>query len=94
MAQSTEIEALPTPSGWSLTSGEGAVFNALLSHDTATRASISSTAGVTEGSVGVLMRRIRSKLSVHGIEIETVAGKGWRLIGRETWRTALSALTN
>jgi DNA-binding response OmpR family regulator len=61
-----------------------------MSTDTLSRSSISSKAGVTEGSVGVLLRRIRSKVSKHGVEIETVAGKGWRLIGRETWRAALA----
>lgn len=94
MAHSPHIDVASLPTGWRLTSGEGAVFNALLAEDAVSRASISSAAGVTEGSVGVLIRRIRTKLSSHGIEIETVAGKGWRLIGRETWRTALSAITN
>jgi biotin operon repressor len=90
----SKIETIIAPSTWGLTSGEAAVFCALLAGDTATRTLISSAAGVTEGSVSVLIRRIRSKVSAHGIEIETVAGKGWRLIGRETWRRALAALSN
>jgi DNA-binding response OmpR family regulator len=65
-----------------------------LTDDTVLRGDISTVAGVTEGSVSVLIRRIRTKVSAHGVEIETVAGKGWRLIGRETWRRALAAITN
>lgn len=86
--------ATGTPSAWRLTSGESAVFGALLTDDTVDRAAISSAAEVTEGSVSVLIRRIRAKVSAHGVEIETVAGKGWRLIGRETWRAALAHLSN
>lgn len=87
-------DATGTPPAWNLTSGEAAVFGALLTDDTLSRTVISGKAGVTEGSVSVLMRRLRSKVSAHGVEIETVAGKGWRLIGRTTWRRALAAITN
>lgn len=92
MSHLSHNEATRTPANWGLTTGEGAVFCALLTDDTVDRAAISSDAGVTEGSVSVLIRRLRGKVSRHGIEIETVAGKGWRLIGRETWRRALAAL--
>lgn len=94
MSHPYQIEATGTPGAWKLTSGERSVFGALLTDDTISRAQLAQAAGVTEGSVGVLLRRIRAKVSVHGVEIETVAGKGWRLIGRETWRRALAALSN
>lgn len=70
------------------------MFGALLTEDAVARETISSVANVTEGSVRVLIKRLRTKLSVHGVEIETVTGKGWRLIGRDTWRRALAAIRN
>lgn len=81
-----------TPAGWALTRGEEKVFGALMNDDTTPRAAVASAAGIGERSVDVLMSRLRRKVSPHGVEIETVTGKGWRLIGRETWRRALAAI--
>jgi DNA-binding response OmpR family regulator len=81
-----------SPEAWRLTSGETAVFGALLTEDAVSAAAIAKAADVTIGSVDVLMSRLRKKVVRHGIEIETVIGKGWRLVGRETWRLALAAI--
>jgi hypothetical protein len=81
------------PDAWRLTSGEAAVFAALLTEDTVDGSTVAKAASVTEGSVDVLLHRLRKKVSPHRIEIETVRGKGWRLVGRETWRLALAAIT-
>jgi hypothetical protein len=80
------------PDGWRLTSGESAVLGALLTEDNVDCSGVAKAASVTPGSVDVLIHRLRKKVSAHGIEIETVRGKGWRLIGRETWRLALAAI--
>jgi DNA-binding response OmpR family regulator len=80
------------PEAWRLTSGEAAVFSALLTEDAVDVSGVTAVAGVTAGSVDVLIHRLRKKVSSHGIEIETVRGKGWRLVGRETWRLALAAI--
>jgi biotin operon repressor len=93
MNSTAATPAFCTPPGWALTRGERAVFGALLSEDAVSAARVASTASVTVRSVGVLMSRLRKKIAPHGVEIETVSGKGWRLNGRETWRTALAALT-
>lgn len=93
MSSSPTSRALRVPAAWSLTRGEESVFGALLGEDTATPAVIAKAANVTPASAGVLMSRLRKKIAPHRVEIETVSGKGWRLIGRETWRTALAALT-
>lgn len=90
---SPQPRATRAPSAWALTRGEEAVFGALLNGDTIARPAISNAAGVTNRSVDVLVHRLRKKIARHGVEIETVTGKGWRLIGRETWRHALAALT-
>lgn len=92
MSDNHNSPGLRTPDAWGLTLGEAKVFGALMDSDTAPRASIASAAGVGEPSVDVLMHRIRRKVSRHGVEIETVTGKGWRLLGRETWRHALAAI--
>jgi hypothetical protein len=81
------------PDAWRLTSGETAVLGALLTDDTVDGSAIATAAGVTPGSVDVLIHRLRKKVSPHEVEIETVRGKGWRLIGRETWRRALAAIS-
>lgn len=91
MSVNDKLTHLRTPDAWELTRGEEAVFIALLDEDTAPRSAVASAAGIGEASVDVLVHRIRRKVSRHGVEIETVTGKGWRLCGRETWRRALAA---
>ena len=92
MHNSSILEGFRSPLAWGLTSGEGAVFSALLTGDTVDASAIAKAVRVTMGSVDVLMHRLRKKVSAHGVEIETVRGKGWRLIGRETWRHALATI--
>lgn len=92
MAVNDLITTVPIPDAWALTRGEGRVFRALLGDDTNSRTAVALAAGVGEGSVDVLVNRLRRKVTRHGVEIETVTGKGWRLVGRETWRRALAAL--
>jgi len=82
----------PAPAAWKLTAAEEKVFAVLLAVDTATRDAV----GVVMGrqptrTIDVLISRVRKKVAEHGVEIETVRGKGWRLVGRETWRRALAA---
>jgi len=82
------------PAGWGFTTTEAAIFRVLLSNDYGTHAVIGEVAGVDgKAAARVHMHRIRRKVSASGIEIETVSGKGWRLVGREHWRRTLAART-
>lgn len=79
------------PADWRLTLTEAKVFAVLLAVDNATRAAIAAGAGLAENrSIDVHLTRIRKKLTPFGVEIETVRGSGWRLVGRYTWGRALS----
>ena len=76
---------------WRLTPTEDRIFRVLLAVDIATRDAISESAGVkARRTQGVHLSRMRAKLNRHNVEIETVQGKGWRLVGREAWRKLLS----
>lgn len=80
------------PIDWRLTPTEESIFRAMLARDFASPALIAEVAGTaTPQSARVHVHRIRQKLAPHRIEIETVTGKGWRLIGREQWRAILGA---
>ena len=79
------------PPEWKLTDSEERIFRVLLSCDIATRAAIAAGAGRGETrTIDVHVTRIRKKLSRFGVEIETVRGKGWRLVGRFTWARTLA----
>lgn len=81
----------PAPASWRLTAVEERVFSVLLAVDTATRDAVSVVMGRDLGrTVDVHISRIRKKVTSHGVEIESVRGKGWRLVGREAWRRALA----
>lgn len=82
----------PAPAAWKLTAHEERVFSVLLAVDTATRDAVGvALARAPTRTVDVFVSRIRKKISPHGLEIETVRGKGWRLVSREAWRHALAA---
>lgn len=81
----------PAPASWKLSAREERVFSVLLAVDTATREAVSVAVGRDLGrTVDQHISRIRKKVSTHGVEIETVRGKGWRLVGRDVWRAALA----
>jgi DNA-binding response OmpR family regulator len=79
------------PQDWRLTPTEESIFRALLARDCVTVALIAEVAGTTPQSARVHIHRIRQKLKPRAVEIETVTGKGWRLIGREHWARQLAA---
>lgn len=79
------------PLAWKLTSTETRIFKVLLACEIATRDAITESTGVgAYKTQGVHLSRIRPKLAVHNVEIETVQGKGWRLVNREAWRSMLT----
>lgn len=79
------------PADWRLTRTEESIFRAMLARDYASAGVIAEVAGTaTPQSARVHVHRIRQKLAPKAIEIETVAGKGWRLIGREHWARVLA----
>lgn len=80
------------PPEWRLTPSEESIFRALLARDYVSPALISEVADTaTPQSARVHLHRIRQKLGQRAVEIETVAGKGWRLIGREHWARQFAA---
>jgi DNA-binding response OmpR family regulator len=85
----TETKAV-APAEWRLTPTEERVFRVMLACDTAGRAAIAAGASLGETrTIDVHLLRIRDKLTRFGVEIETVRGKGWRLVGREAWSRTL-----
>lgn len=79
------------PVKWRLTPMEERIFRVLLAVEIATRDAIAEATSVKSyRTQGVHLSRIRSKLTQHRVEIETVQSKGWRLVGREAWRSILS----
>lgn len=81
----------PLPVEWRLTNGETTVFQTLLAHDVASLPIILEVTRTTAATVRVLIGRIRSKLAPRGVQIETLLGKGWRLVSREQWRAIVAA---
>lgn len=80
------------PAEWRLTSAEERIFRVLLAVDNATRKVIAEGADAPETrTIDVHITRIRSKVERFGVEIETVRGRGWRLVGRFTWARSLAA---
>lgn len=70
---------------------EETVVRTLLNHAIVTAEIIEEVSGTQRVAVRVHLHRIRKKLTPHGVEIETVVSKGWRLVGREHWRAQLDA---
>lgn len=82
------------PLDWRLTPTEETIFRALLAHDCATPALIAEAAGTRTPQVArVHIHRLRGKLTSRGVEIETLHGRGWRLVGREHWARQLAPVT-
>lgn len=82
------------PLDWKLTPTEEAIVRAMLANDVASRALITEAAGTKSPEVArVHLHRIRQKLTPRGVEIETLHGRGWRLIGREHWARQLAPAT-
>lgn len=79
------------PRTWSLTPGEENVFRALLAHDIATVAVVVEAVNASAAAIRVFIHRIRQKLTPHNVEIETLQGRGWRLVGREQWAAILKS---
>jgi DNA-binding response OmpR family regulator len=78
------------PINWKLTRTEDSVFRVLLAHDIASAGLIVEADGGPGSveAVRVFIHRLRTKLA--GIaEIETIAGRGWRLVARESWRLSI-----
>ena len=83
------------PADWRLSVTEEKIFRALLANDFVGQPLIAEVAGTpTARSSRVHMHRIRTKLTPRGVSIETVHGRGWRLIGRDHWRAILDASAN
>jgi len=80
------------PLAWKLSTTEEGIFRAMLAHDVVSHGLIAEVAGpMTQQSARTHLHRIRTKLKPRGLEIETLHGRGWRLIGREQWRAVLAA---
>lgn len=79
------------PPEWKLTPTEARIFRVLLAVEIATHEAISQGSGIASRPTQVVhISRIRPKLRLRKIEIETVQTKGWRLVGREAWQSILS----
>lgn len=79
------------PNDWKLTPTEARIFRVLLAVEIATHEAIAEGSGVSSRQTQVVhVSRIRPKLKLRKIEIETVQTKGWRLVGREAWQSILS----
>lgn len=78
------------PTEWKLTPAEERIFRALLASDCASVATIQEVAATNAQAARVHLHRIRKKLSPRGVEIETLHGRGWRLVGREQWARILA----
>lgn len=78
------------PHTWRLTPTEESVFRVLLAHDVPGVNLIVASTGSTEKGVAVHIHRIRGKLTSKGVEIQTINGRGWHLVGRDHWRAILA----
>jgi DNA-binding response OmpR family regulator len=86
--------AASVPLDWRLTATEETIFRVMLAHDCATPALIAEASGTKSPESGrVHIFRIRNKLKPRAVEIETLHGRGWRLIGREHWARQLAPAT-
>jgi DNA-binding response OmpR family regulator len=83
--------ACAVPADWRLTKTEETIWRVLLAHDCASAALIAEAAEVpTLQSVRVHLMRLRKKLMPQRVEIETLNGRGWRLVGRDHWARVLA----
>jgi DNA-binding response OmpR family regulator len=78
------------PIEWRLSRTEAKLFRGLLAHDVAPTALLMEVAQTTADGARVHMHRLRKKVAPHRLEIETITGKGWRLINRDQWRSFLA----